>query len=89
MNFLSVFLSLFDDFVGLVLNSMVDVSGFYIPLLFAAAYFNLKDSGVAAEKLNDLSFTEDVSSDFKEISQLHHGKRDYREVVIETYSQGN
>ena len=62
---------------------------FIFPLLFAAAYFNLKDSGVAAEKLNDLSFTEDVSSDFKEISQLHHGKRDYCEVVIETYSQGN
>lgn len=62
---------------------------FIFPLLFTAAHFNLKDSGVAAEKLNDLSFTEDVSSDFKEISQLHHGKRDYREVVIETYSQGN
>ena len=36
MNFLSVFLSLFDDFVGLVLNSMVDVSGFYIsPFIYS------------------------------------------------------
>ena len=63
-------------------------------LFFPAAYFNSKDSAVATQKLNNLSFTLqseeiEVPSDFKEIPSLHHGKRVYREVIIETYFQGN
>ena len=86
-------LSVFDDFVGLVIKGLRRTPwwmflDFIFPLLFAAPYFDSKDSGVS------LNFTlepeeKEVPSDFKEIPELHLGKRDYHEVVIETYSQGN
>ena len=93
------YLSVFDHFVGLALKGLRRTPlwmllDFIFPLLFAAAYFDSKDSGVAAEKLNNLNFTllseeKEVPSDFKEIPELHHGKRVYREVIIETFFQGN
>ena len=66
---------------------------FMFNLLFPAAYFDSKDSAVATQKLNNLSFTlqsEEIEtpSDFKEIPALHHGNRVYREVIIESYFQG-
>ena len=89
----------FDHFVGLALKGLkrtpwCTVLDFMFLFLFAAAYFDSKDSAVATEKLSNLSFTlpseeKEVPTDFKEIPELHHGKRVYREVIIETYFQGN
>ena len=92
-------LSVFDHFVGLTLKGLRKIPlwmllDFIFLLLFAATYFDSKDSAVATEKLSNLSFTlpseeKEVPTDFKEIPELHHGKRVHREVIIETFFQGN
>ena len=60
---------------------------FMFLLLFAAACFDLKDSAVATQKLNNFNFTLQfeeikVPSDFKDIPAFHHGNRVYLGLII-------